>query len=559
MSEIILSICMVGRNDKYSPAFKRRFQQSINFLAYSAKKAGLLNDIEVLFTDWNSDIPLHEELRFSKDAAKILKFIIVPPKIAEKHNWNNTPFHTTKSHNVAIRRARGKFIGYIPGDVLIPSFTIEILIKLLRGEIKAFFDPLISQMAIPRKWIPTNFPDFSMNMQELSQSLSIMHQHIRTRYMPQGSIGASGMFIVSAVQLRNINGINEKLGGWGHSDTELSMRLGRFLPPIDLNGLGMLVYDFAQVDTFTKTKYDRVNDFKECRLEENDYNWGLGDYQFNIYRAKSHKSISAKNDQNNFYSSFKENIFKELTNEEKIKFNNYDNIPVGFIPIIQLFPRDRIPNFIDIGFSNTSSKILSSINQFSNLYFFPCLNKNNALDVSYFRNIVQDLQIKHMGILRCISARPNEVRLAVNNAFGKIKAKFDLIRYNCDYKQNSSYSFYKDNLANTLIEGGSLIVYGKKKFFKKFSDDFVNNELNYSFIKCDKYNIGVFLKVEGKTEIIDDKISQEILERVWGSQHSFLKKRKIISILLTKTISLTLLSINKVTIFLNKILSKINK
>ena len=123
-NEIILSICIVGRNDNYGKDFKRRLQQSVNFLAYSAEKAGVLSKIEILLTDWNSDIPLAEAVTFSPAAASIVKFIEVPLAIARKHNYGNTPFHTTKAINVALRRTSGKYVGMMPGDILISEFTL---------------------------------------------------------------------------------------------------------------------------------------------------------------------------------------------------------------------------------------------------------------------------------------------------------------------------------------------------------------------------------------------------------------------------------------------------
>ena len=81
-NEIILSICLIGRNDDYGKDFKRRLRQSMDFLAYSAEKAGVLDKIEVLLTDWNSDTPLVEAVTFSPAAAKMIKFIEVPPSVA---------------------------------------------------------------------------------------------------------------------------------------------------------------------------------------------------------------------------------------------------------------------------------------------------------------------------------------------------------------------------------------------------------------------------------------------------------------------------------------------
>ena len=159
MKKKTLSICLTGRNDNYSLDFNRRLEQLLNFLAYSAKKGNVLDAIEVVLTDWNSDVPLISELSLSKEACGLLKTVIVPPEIANNYNWKDTPFHGTNAINVAVRRSSGRFIAVMPGDILIPEFAITRLIKLLNKRDNDFYNPEETLFAIPIKNIPFSFSD----------------------------------------------------------------------------------------------------------------------------------------------------------------------------------------------------------------------------------------------------------------------------------------------------------------------------------------------------------------------------------------------------------------
>ncbi len=82
----ILSICLSGRNDNYGYDFKRRFIRAMDFLAWSADRAGVPDKIEVVFTDWDSEVPLSKDIALTEKAAAMVRFIEVPPEIAKQMN-----------------------------------------------------------------------------------------------------------------------------------------------------------------------------------------------------------------------------------------------------------------------------------------------------------------------------------------------------------------------------------------------------------------------------------------------------------------------------------------
>ena len=547
MNEKTLSICMSGRNDDYTLNFKYRFQQSVDFLAYSAEKAGVLSDIEVVFADWNSDIPLHNELKFTEAATKILKFVVVPPEVAEKHNCGNTPFHTTKALNVAIRRATGKYIASMPGDILIADFSIGRLISLLRDEKNILFDPTKSQICIPRKIIPHAFYDQSISIKELDWLLSNMSSELKHSFFASGTIAGTGVVVYPKHILQEYFGLDESLAGHGHSDTELCVRLSRILPIVNLEGHGIICYDFAHEFIGDKKRISRRNTILELPLSINNENWGLVNYDLSTHKTKYIRNQSFnKNKVSYAYDEVKSKITNKIRVEElkKIIENSFNYISSDFIPLVQLFPKDRLVKYLDLGLESTYRAMLSSMNQFSHLYFIPQLNSNNALDNSIFESIVYDNIVRHMGVVRCIAVEPKGMKQALKNNFFNNNTAFDIIRYNCDYVEKEAYQYYKKNIREFLKENGILVFYGSSEFFQKFFNDFKSNEENYFIMKCNKYNVGVLLNVPDKKEILDDEKTQLILEKVWAPP--FRKKERFLLGKIKSLISLLVIILNRI-------------
>ncbi len=289
MSEILLSICLSGRNDDYGRDFKRRFVQSMNFLAWSAKQSGVLDRLEVVFTDWNSDAPLAEELKFSPEAAPLIRFIEVPPGVAGPLNYGDTPFHTGRSLNVAFRRARGEFIAMMPADVLMTRYALERLLALLDGRISVPFDPRDALLLTPRRNI-ANYADearFFTSPETIEALLLEADFQLRPDRFVKGVNSGGGMFLLSRDRLFRRHGIDEAIGGWGGSDIVLA--LDADVPVRNLSGLGIVSYDFEVDRRMTRQKRRRRTTDgggPSVRAAENE-KWGMPDRDFAENHAKT--------------------------------------------------------------------------------------------------------------------------------------------------------------------------------------------------------------------------------------------------------------------------------
>jgi D-glycero-alpha-D-manno-heptose 1-phosphate guanylyltransferase len=545
-----LSICMIGRNDNYSPDFKRRFVQSVNFLAYSAEKAGVLDDIEVLITDWNSDIPLYEELSFSESAVQILKFIIVPPKVAKKHNWKNTPFHTTKAANVALRRANGKYLAFMPGDILITSLVIEQLIRLLTGRIKSFFEPEKTLMSIPRKLIPQKFDDATEwskgDCSNIDKMLFFMSHFLKTDYIGAGDCAGGGVFIFNSDNIKKINGLDEKFGGWGWTDRDLALRISRDYPVVNLAGYGMSVYDFEPHYGFMRTKYSRYNYIKLFHQKINDNKWGLQKVDLKIVNCKKQNSPTYENKTYDFIDVLKINIQRK--NKERKKFRlNYEivrNRPIenyyysvsGFsidLLLLELiFPKNVNVKYLDICSNLSSRYLLTYLNPFCDLYFIPPSNSDASVKHDYLTETLFDLRF-HYGLVRCI---PSEFNIALKNIkeyFEKKTQIFEIIRFNCEFFKRKAFLTFKTGIYDILKEKGVLVFYGDKSSYNSFISDLASDNMDYTMIKWNKLYAGLLIKTTGKKEIID---SEQLIKLVSGILRRTLQDKTPIYIKISRKI-----------------------
>ena len=441
-NEIILSICLIGRNDDYGRDFKRRLRQSMDFLAYSAEKAGVLDKIEVLLTDWNSDTPLAEAVTFSPAAAKMIKFIEVPPAVAKKHNYGNTPFHTTKGVNVGLRRASGRYVGMMPGDILISEFTLERLIKLLTGKLNVSFDPAASLLGVPRKFIPHYGEEqrFFKDNSDIGRILVLNDFYLRDDIWPKGLMGGYGFLIMSRELCFKVKGFDENLGGWGPSDVKLALRLSCSNPLVNLSGFGILCYDFEPDKKMVGEKKTRLNESRPVSSVEGDTDWGLGSETFKITPAvtggvppDAAGNLISRNQllDNNFR-------YKLLLESRKIPFFHMGNISSDAIVAANITSQLYPSQYLDIGSNDVSHGLaVSMFSPLSELFFVSDYGDSNF----YFCKIGSALcDSKHVGAVRYFPFSIEDVISAKFGITDTNNIRFDLITVTfaglgCDFSQ----------------------------------------------------------------------------------------------------------------------------
>ena len=250
MADPLVSIALCGRNDNYGFAFKRRLVQAVNFTAWSAERIGMLDRLEIIFCDWNSERPMAEEIKLIAPAAAVTRFIAVPPSIAREHNFAGTPFHTDIACNVAYRRARGEYVGMMPADNFLTRFSLRALFALLGGDYGGGplpFDLRRSVLSVPRR----NFHSFCREEyfftapEEMERRICAADPALSAD-CHIGLMSGYGLFLVHRELMEQLRGFNENNGGGGLSDVDLGERAVLCnAPTVNLAPYGVCCYDFV--------------------------------------------------------------------------------------------------------------------------------------------------------------------------------------------------------------------------------------------------------------------------------------------------------------------------
>jgi hypothetical protein len=112
-----------------------RLQTALNYVAQQVHELARETDVEILVTDWGSDIPLREVLELSSDAARMVSFIQILPNMALDLQ-KDSPFSEVVALNAAARRADGEYIGRIDQDTLVGKRFLENFFELYEGKQK---------------------------------------------------------------------------------------------------------------------------------------------------------------------------------------------------------------------------------------------------------------------------------------------------------------------------------------------------------------------------------------------------------------------------------------
>src|SRR5690348_14561037 len=113
-----LSLILCSRNDRYMGNSRWRLETTLNYTADRVRALDLTRDVEIVVSDWGSDVPLADTLQLNAAAAEVVSFVTVSPQLARRLQ-GDSPFPEVIALNAAARRARGQYIGRIDQDTLV--------------------------------------------------------------------------------------------------------------------------------------------------------------------------------------------------------------------------------------------------------------------------------------------------------------------------------------------------------------------------------------------------------------------------------------------------------
>ena len=96
---MLISLILCSRNDSYMGNSRWRLETSINLSLINAKEANFLDKLEIIVSDWGSEVPLSEVLNLIPEAKGKVKYIQccrTGNMRRSAFNHNNIPRHTTE-------------------------------------------------------------------------------------------------------------------------------------------------------------------------------------------------------------------------------------------------------------------------------------------------------------------------------------------------------------------------------------------------------------------------------------------------------------------------------
>ena len=531
----LISFVLCGRNDNYLGDFKYRITTTINYLCRNVEKIGRLKDIEVIIVDWNSEIPLAQEICITKEMNEVCKFIYVPPTIASKYNPDG-PFNISVATNVGIARAAGEFILIMPADTLFSVPSLYNLFLLLDKKSNATFDLNKTMMNISRKDIPWQIVEKKPCLFEWGRYLQLHNKYLFYQTGPPGLNAGMGAILMNNSLWKKAQGLNENFKNWGGSDVDIGLRINQFCPSIDLDYFGIIVYDM-QGNPEEKQTIMAIADNSEVipiSIEAGNLNWGLKNYKLETQRASCSQDTmdDLSDNRNKIIHKNKEIILSHLA---KSSIYNYILRNLSLIPLIKLknewaclyplawYTKNYLPKkYLEFGFGKGyASALIAFLNHSVEIYEIDEWNSNEGdsydqchSPIFFTPSLLKENNFR--GYARFVTGDKYTAFERLKKSFiGKMS--FDLILFRVDIFGDESIKQLKE-IIKFLGDNGTLIVTGKDT--QLFTDvwEYIQKEFpEYVNIVCKKYNTGFTLKCKAdiNSKLSDCEQEERMLTKAW--------------------------------------------
>lgn len=209
---------------------KWRLETSINLALLNAKKADFLEQLEIIVSDWGSEIPLREVLKLVPEAEGRVKFVHTPNDIAIKEQ-KKSKFPEVIALNAAARRASGEFIGRIDNDTIVGEEFFRKFAKLHRNNPTDELDLKDSFLFVERKSVPYRISRLSLNLNQIDSFITFFKNHFRiesaTDWGKEFWWSPVGIMIFHRRIWKATRGYDERLIYWGWMEGDLALRLGQ--------------------------------------------------------------------------------------------------------------------------------------------------------------------------------------------------------------------------------------------------------------------------------------------------------------------------------------------
>jgi len=531
-----LSICMMGRNDNYCGDFLYRMETALNFTAKNVFALNLQDSVEVIITDWNSEVRLSDALNLIPEAWQICRFVYVPPQIAAPQNPPKSAFNSALAANVAFRRASGKYIMFTPADVFFPVMSLKNLIEILKGNFPVSFDVETAYMLIRRKYIPWQLLDKKPDMAVLEDFL-LKNTHLLWdgQFYP-GLNGNMGAMLMHRKFYEASRGFDERLKGWGWWDIELGLRMNLSHRCVELSYFGIYSYDMDQNPALRGKDINanaNPHNVVNMTIEVNDANWGLADNPLEFYACPP-KAIRQSERNLSPAATLTRNALCQYLADKNV-INQILKIFGDDLRSVQEFPALYLlayysamvkPSaYLEFGFGKSVSANIVAV-------CYPCVEIFGVNDLQpehfyqYPHNISTNLKNKfnYMGNLRYVPGDMNTALERLEAVEGRICP--ELIFFRADLFQTSSPLRFGEgpgvrlqSLISRMPKGGALILSSANPaLFKAIDNFFIRYYPGYIYLRSEKFNTAIFINSQDFSLMLPEMgaFGEHFLNALWA-------------------------------------------
>jgi hypothetical protein len=268
---MFLSFILCSRNDAYCGDSVGRLQTTINHLGNLAHEHACIDDVEIVLSDWASDIPLERAIVLNEHARRITRFNYLPK---EKTSPFRTPFSEVLSLNAAARISKGSYLLRIDQDTLVGPRFFNWCLSRRSGVEQAYFagrrDRTEEQSARCR-------PDPLGYIRAHGDQVSVWNPAITSEH-PLYWLAAVGVLMIPQALFFDIGGYDERNIFYNHMEHELILRLKQVTTVTNLGP--ELGYDFYHQFHVTRggakeNPHFHFGDKRVSNLRPNGSEWGL--------------------------------------------------------------------------------------------------------------------------------------------------------------------------------------------------------------------------------------------------------------------------------------------
>jgi hypothetical protein len=286
----VLSLILCSRNDEYMGHSRWRLETALNHVGDHVRALGRERDVEVLVTDWGSEVPLRDVVALGPAAASIVSFVEVPRALAQELQ-QDSPFPEVLALNAAARRARGRYIGRIDQDTLVGERFLRQFLAWVEGEAPVDVPLDAALLFANRRSIPYRFSVCCPGLPAVKRFIRSFGDRLHVETGRVFYTADVGIWLLHRDLWNECSGYDERMLYMNDMEIDMATRLMSKYPMIDL---GKLVgYDFYHLDHYhprgsrSSSTHRRVNEERPRQpagLRPNGDGWGLAAHPLAVSR-----------------------------------------------------------------------------------------------------------------------------------------------------------------------------------------------------------------------------------------------------------------------------------